>query len=364
MKPLSFIIRGLWCCVALPASAAEATAHERLHVFHHENVLGTSLELKVLAASPGEAGRAEAAALAEIDRLAHILSCYETTSEVNRWLHTSRTPVAVSAELYAVLGLFDQWCERSDGALNAAAAIVCQLWQTAAAQDRLPEPAALAAALAAVKLRHWSLDPVAHTATHLTDVPLVFNSFAKSYIASHACDAAMAAAKVDALVVNIGGDLVVRGDLTETVGITNPQADAENDPPLARIQVHDQTVATSGNYRRGGIIGGKGFSHIVDPRSGHPVAHILSATVVAPNATDAGALATACCVLQPEASLRLVASRPAAECLLLTADGQRIASKGWHSLEAAAVTLATDDRIRRRLTAPHKTLLIDTTVPP
>ena len=268
----------------------------------------------------------------------------------------------VSAELYEVLALFDQWRLRSDGALDAAAANICQLWQAAATQDHLPEPAAIATAVAAVRQPHWSLDPTAHTATHLTDVPLVFNSFAKSYIASHACDAAMAAAKVTALVVNIGGDLVVRGDLTETVGIADPQADAENDPPLASVRVRERAVATSGNYRRGVTIGGQSFSHIVDPRSGQPVAHVLSATVVAPNAADAGALATACCVLQPEASLRLVASIAAAECLLLTADGHRVASNGWHSLESAPAGVAAD--IRGLLSAPQPSRMIDTAPPP
>ncbi len=364
MKTLSFAAAGLLSCVAFPAIAAEAAAHGHLHVFQHENVLGTSLELKVLASSPGQADQAETAALGEIDRLAHILSSYESASEVSRWLRTSHQPVAVSAELYEVLALFDQWRERSDGSLDAAAANICQLWQAAARLDRMPEPAAIAAALTAVKQPHWSLDPAAHTATHLSDVPLVFNSFAKSYIASRACDTAMAAAHVDALLVNIGGDLVLRGDLTETVAIANPQADAENDPPLASIRVRNQAVATSGNYRRGVTIAGRWFSHIVDPRSGQPVSHVLSATVVAANAADAGALATACCVLQPEASLRLVASLPAAECLLLTADGRHVTSKGWHSLETVPPVLAAADDIQGLLVTPQKARLIDTATPP
>ena len=68
MKTLSFAVCGLLSCVAWPAIAADATIHGHLHVFQHENVLGTSLELKVLAASPDQADQAEAAALAEIDR--------------------------------------------------------------------------------------------------------------------------------------------------------------------------------------------------------------------------------------------------------------------------------------------------------
>jgi hypothetical protein len=161
----------------------------------------------------------------------------------------------------------------------------------------------------------------------------MLNSFTKIYIASRAADAALRAAKLNGVVINSGGDLVVRGALSETVDIADPQADAENDPPLARVTLRNRAIATSGGYRRGLTINGRWYSHIVDPRAAQPVDHILSATVVAPNATDAGALATSFCVLQPEESLRLAASLPGVECLLITKDGQRLTSKGWNALE-------------------------------
>src|ERR1700692_2133079 len=52
--------------------------------FHHESVLGTSMELMVDSTSEREAARAEAAALTEIDRLAKILSTYCPESEIKR----------------------------------------------------------------------------------------------------------------------------------------------------------------------------------------------------------------------------------------------------------------------------------------
>ena len=119
--------------------------------------------------------------------------------------------------------------------------------------------------------------------------------------------------------------------IVTAISIANPQADAENDEPLARLLVSNRAVATSGNYRRGVTIGGRWYSHIVDPRTAQPVNHILSATVIAPSATDAGALATAFNVLTPAESLRLAASMPGVECLLITNDGQRLASPGWRA---------------------------------
>lgn len=313
------------------ADRSQARAAWRTSQF--ENVLGTSLEMKFAVASDVAAERAEAAALAEFDRVGGILSGYNQSSEFNRWMRTSGEAVRVSPELFEVLNLFEQWRVRTQGALDPAAQVVSRLWKEAAAQQRVPTSTELQAAVAAIQQSHYRLDATAHTATRLSSAPLILNSFAKSYIINRAADAAMAAAKLDGVVINSGGDLVVRGALAESVNITDPKADAENDEPLTRVQVRNRAVATSGNYRRGVLINGQWYSHLVDPRTAQPVDHVISATVVAPNATDAGALATSFCVLQPEESLKLAASMPGVECLLITKDGKRIESKGWHTFE-------------------------------
>lgn len=309
-------------------------------VFHHENVLGTSLELKLAASSEMVARRAEAAALAEMDRLSKILSSYDATSEFSRWQKTSQSSVRVSPELFEVLAGFDQWRERSEGALDASAEVVCKLWKRGAEEPRVPSEDQIAAAVASVKHAHWKLDASTQSATHLDDTPLILNSFTKSYIVSRACDAALRVVGISAAVVNVGGDLVVRGDWNEEVEIANPQSDAENSEPISRLRIRDRVVATSGGYRRGVEIAGRHYSHIVDPRSGRPTDHILSATVIAPRAMDAGALATTLCVLTPAESLRLVATVAGAECLLVMRDGQHVTSKGWSKWEVPRVQFA------------------------
>lgn len=311
-----------------------SVARTAWRVSQFENVLGTSLELKFAVASDNEAARAEAAALAEIERLNHILSGYERESEFNRWLSSSGQPAPVSPELFEALSLFDQWRARTSGALDPAAQVVSELWRRAAAEHRTPSADELQAAVATVAQPHYRLDAAARTATRLDNAPLILNSFVKSYIVNRAADAAMRAARLDGLVINIGGDLVVRGSLAEDVRVADPKADAENDEPLARLLIRNRAVATSGNYRRGVEINGRWYSHIVDPRTALPVDHVISATVVAPQAADAGALATAFCVLTPEESLRLAASLPEVECLLITKNGERVESKGWRALEA------------------------------
>jgi thiamine biosynthesis lipoprotein len=299
---------------------------------HFENVLGTSLQIKVKTPSEKQAAAAEAVALHEIERLSAILSAYDKQSEFSRWMQTSGKPITISRELFEVLDLFDQWRSKTNGALDASAQVISNVWKEAAARQTLPSAETIQKALQQVQASHWQLDAVHQTATHTSNVPLVLNSFAKSYIIHRATEAAREVKDVEAVMVNIGGDIVVQGDLSETIHISNPKADAENDLPLQTLLVNNRAVATSGNYRRGEYINGQWYSHIVDPRTGMPVGEVISATVVSPNAADAGALATAFNVLTPDESAALAATIPGTEFLLVTKAGHQIKSKGWDAL--------------------------------
>lgn len=302
---------------------------KRIFVSQYENVLGTSMELKVSAETKVEAAKAERTALMEIGRLSKILSGYDPDSEFNHWLKTKNQPVRVSEDLFEVLRLFDIWRLRSGGALDASAEIITRLWKQAAAAHAIPSRDELDRAVEEVKEPHWTLDEKTRTAIHLGDAPLMLNSFVKSYIIQSAAQAVLRNVHIGSVVVNIGGDLVIRGDRAENVVVRDPKADAENDPPIADLELKDRAVATSGSYRRGELINGSWYSHIVDPRTGIPAGEVISATVVAPSATDAGALATAFNVLDPSESEKLAAEMPSVEYLIITREGRHIESRGW-----------------------------------
>jgi len=325
-----------------PEANVPAPNGPKWYIAHYENILGTSMELKVVTPSPVTSQAAEKTVLNEISRLSKILSGYDPQSEFSRWFHTNDIAVHLSPELYEVLSLFDQWRVRTNGALDASAEALTQVWKKAAKDQRAPDPSDIATAIEKIKQPHWRLDPATHTAVHLDQVPLVLNSFAKSYIIHHAVMAARKATGVTAIVLNIGGDIVVDGKATERSSIGDPKSDAENDPGIDNITVANAAVATSGNYRRGELIAGHWYSHIIDPRTGQPADGVLSATVVAPSATDAGALATAFNVLSLTGSTALARLYPGVEYLIVKRDGQRIQSPGWKALQTdtAATTPA------------------------
>jgi thiamine biosynthesis lipoprotein len=304
-------------------------------VSNYENVLGTSLEMKFKAINQANADLAEENALNEIDRLDGILSAYKTTSEFSKWMRNGKQATKVSSELFEVLQQFENYKGLTNGALDASAEVIGNVWKKAAVENRLPSATALQNAVSLVKQKHYVLDEKSKTVTRLDDAPLALNSFAKSYIINKAAEKAMQTSGIENVVVNIGGDMVIKGNQFEAIEIANPKADAENDVALTTIKVSNMAVATSGNYRRGFNVNGKWYSHIVDPRTGNPVSEIISATVIAPDASEAGALATSFNVLSVSEIEKLTANRNDIAYLLVTKDGKEIKSKGWAKYEVA-----------------------------
>ena len=302
--------------------------------FHHEHVVGTSLEIGVHAADRNQAQKAEAAILAVFNHDDALLSTWRSDSEVSRWSRTRLQPIRVSPELYAVLSAFETWRERTDGALDASVEAATRLWANSTSHGRLPSRADIAAAVEAMQQPHWKLDHERQTATRLSDVPLALASFTKSFISSRAADAALQAG-AKGVMLNVGGDVIVRGNLTQVVGLADPQAPADNAEALSNLVIRDRAVATSGSYHRGFDLAeatkrkSPQFSHLIDPRTAIPANHILSSTVIAKDAVSAGALATALSVLPVEESQLLAASFPDVQYLLVLANGEQVRSSNW-----------------------------------
>ena len=310
---------------SLPGSATSG-----LFIDHLENVLGTSFDLKIAARSFAVARQAEQLILAELARLDAVLSSYRTDSEFSQWLAAPiNEAVSISDDLFAVLNGFDHWQAKTSGVINAAAEHLAQLWQLAAQTKTPLTETDRQQAVGIINQNHWLLDADRQTATRLTQVPLRLNTFTKSYVLDRAAEKALTVPGVDGLVLNSGGDIIVRGNWQESISIANPRADAENAAPIARMPVKNAVVATSGDYRRGFQMGNEWVSHIMDPRTGLPAHDVISATVMHTDAVTAGALATAFNVLTPSESALLAAQLPGTEYLIVTRKWQRSTSAGW-----------------------------------
>lgn len=297
----------------------------RAYAFHYERVLGTSLELQIVAKHPDVAKRAEREVLAEVDRLEQILSGYAETSELSRWQGTHGVDAPVPCELAEVLEMGEDWRIWTGGAFNPAAVSLVELLAavapSSAARERLGE----------LDQPLWTVDRERGVAHRLTALPVSLDALAKGYIVDRAAARARAVDGVAQVLVNIGGDLRHHGARSLTVSVADPRAPAENAPPIAIVRLRDEALATSGGYRRGFTVDGRVVSHIIDPRTGQPADRVTSASVIAPDCATADALSTAFSVLAPEESVALADSLRGVGCLMVERDGTMTTNAAWRT---------------------------------
>lgn len=148
------------------------------------------------------------------------------------------------------------------------------------------------------------------------EVVLNFNAIAQGY----SCDLVaryLYSIGVKDMLIDVGGEIYCDGlnpaGQPWRIGVDRP-VDG-NDTPGADIEGTLDSggrpcgIVTSGNYRKYYVRDGKKYAHTVDPRTGYPVSHsLLSATVIAADATTADALATFCMVAGLDGACRLVTS--------------------------------------------------------
>lgn len=118
------------------------------------------------------------------------------------------------------------------------------------------------------------------------------------------------------VMVDLGGDIAVLGEPPEGgswyVGLEDPQ-DATRSFCGIRLR-GGHAVATSGDYRRRFESGDRTYGHIIDSRTGYPVAHGTRAcSVIAPRCTTAGLLSTTAMVLGGRDAIDLLDRTPGAE---------------------------------------------------
>jgi thiamine biosynthesis lipoprotein len=123
--------------------------------------------------------------------------------------------------------------------------------------------------------------------------------------------------------IDAGGDIYFGGHSPAgkpwRVGIRHPR---RRDQIVERVDVSDCAVCTSGDYERG--------AHILDPRDAAAVPRVASATVIAPNAMMADALATAAWVLGPEHGIALL-NHMGVQGLLITPELEQFRTRDFGS---------------------------------
>jgi thiamine biosynthesis lipoprotein len=153
-----------------------------------------------------------------------------------------------------------------------------------------------------------------------TAVALDLGAFAKGYALNLAIQQLKRSGFPDTI-VNAGGDLCVsgrHGDRPWAIGIRHPLGEGV----IASVEVADgECVLTSGNYERYREYEGIRYAHIIDPRTGYPVEHVASATVISKDGGLADAAATALSVAGPAQWQRIATQMGITEVMLVDDQG-------------------------------------------
>lgn len=243
-------------------------------------------------------------ALAEIERIEAQLSIYRPSSELARVnARAAHEPVRVTPQVFRLLEHARQLHHESGGAFDIAVAPLVRCWGFMQGSGALPDPAELARIRQHVGMQHVILDKKNLTVRFDAEgVMLDLGAIGKGYAIDRAVETLREAGVTSALLH--GGTSTVYG-LGQTpegawkVAIESPPGDGAPQW-LAAVPLQDEALSVSAVWGKFFEHEGKTFGHVLDPRSGQPVANAVLAAVVLPSATETDALSTALLVAGAE----------------------------------------------------------------
>ena len=280
-----------------------------------------------------------------LQTIEHTLSGYDKSSDLSRF--NSGDTIILSSMFAKIYELsYDVW-KGSDGAFDVACGPLFDIWGFGFTSQQLPSDKDIKECLKKcgtdrlktpeeinllIGSRITAKDFLKNNETEL---PLLnFNAIAQGF----SCDLVAELLRehgVKDMIVDIG-EIYCCGYNPKgqgwTIGIDNP-VDGNNSPGTDIRQLWNSQgracgIVTSGNYRKYYIKDGKKYSHTIDPRTGYPVSHgLLSATVIAPNAAQADALATVFMVRGLDYAKSYISAHPELQACLISSDGV------WNSWE-------------------------------
>ncbi len=296
-------------CPGTAAAPPEGGEPLKRYEFSHRQ-MGTVFRVVMYAPDAKQAHRAAQAAFARIDRLNAVLSDYDPRSELSRLSATAGTGrwVPLSRDLWCVLAFSQRLARQSGGAFDVTVGPVVRLWRRARRQHRLPKPQRLHEALAAVGWEKLQLDRCRRAALlRSSGMRLDLGGVAKGYAVQQALGV-LRRHGIHRALVDGGGDLALGGPPPGRRGwrvLLAPESPQVGGKPQY-LELACCAVATSGDAFQHVVIGGRRYSHIVDPRSGIGLTTPSTVTVIAPDGMTADALATALSVLGPRQGFALL----------------------------------------------------------
>lgn len=260
--------------------------------------MGSRCEIRIAAASTDTAHAMAMLAIDEVRRIERKYSRYRSDSVVSRInAAAGLRELECDDETAALLGYADTLYTASEGKFDITSGVLRKAWDFR--RGAMPQNGALNALLPlvgwhkVVRRKHAIFLP-------LPGMELDFGGFGKEYAVDRAAQVLQQLGGQYGY-VNLGGDMRFLSPrpngIAWDIGIQDPR---DMSTTVASIPLGLGALATSGDYERFIEVDGQRYCHVLDPRSGMPVSHWRSISVVAPLAITAGSITTTAMLLEDD----------------------------------------------------------------
>lgn len=296
-------------------------------------LMGNRFEITVVAGDEAWAEARINAAVTEIQRIEALLTTFNDQSETNQVNRMAGiAPVTVSAEMLQLVARSVKLSKLTQGAFDITyGSADKRFWNFDTTMQALPDKETAAAAVRLINYRNIVMDETQHTLfLKEKGMRIGFGGIGKGYAAERA-KTVLQQQGVTSGIVNASGDLTTWGMQPDgqpwTVGIANPDAPHQL---FSSLRISNMAIATSGNYEKYVVIGGKKYSHTIDPATGMPVQGIKSVSIICPNAEMADAMATPVMIMGIEAGLHMINQVKGIACIIINEHNQLFTSANIH----------------------------------
>ncbi len=277
-----------------------------------------------------DAGRAEVlidAVFDESARIDELMSTFKGSSrisEINR--DAAARPVYAGNELFGLIRRAQDVSVLTRGAFDITFDSVGQHYDFRA--HKRPDAETTEREKTLIDYRLVQLDDTAQSVRYLKPgVRINLGGIAKGYVVERGINVLRHAGVTNAI-VTAGGDSRMLGDRRGRpfmIGIRDPREDGK---VAMSVPLADEAVSTSGDYERYFDEDGVRYHHIITPSTGTPARDVHSATVIGPDAVMTDALSTSVFVMGVDLGLKLIASLPDYESIVIDNQGRIYYSDG------------------------------------
>ncbi len=267
-------------------------AKQRYHFAHRVfDAMGSPCEIKLYADTRVRAEHMVVRLIGEVERLEQRYSRYRADSflsEINRVAKTGGQ-ITVDAETAGLLDYVEACYRESEGLFDVTSGILRRVWRFH--EGRLPAAEEVQSLLGSVGWHrlYWQ-NPV--LVFPVPGIELDLGGAVKEYAVDRLAALCWEAGVSHGL-VNLGGDIKIIGPHPDgspwAVGIAHPRRPGRF---IQTLQLTRGAMASSGDYERCMEIDGVRYGHILNPKTGWPVTHLASVSVVAEFCVVAGSAST------------------------------------------------------------------------